>query len=206
MGSFARQAPRDDLRDTVAAHCHAVEDIGGLHRLLLVGDDDELGPVGVAAQELDEAADVGVVQRRLDLIEEVERARPGEEQSEEERDRAECLLAAGEERQARDALPDRAQFDLDAVFCLCLRPVFTWLGKPQPPVTAGEERRGDLLEVRADRRESLVEAALDRLGELGAQLLELLQARLEILALLGQLGEALLLAVVLLLGERVDLA
>jgi len=60
--------------------------------------------------------------------------------------------------------------------------------------------------VRADRREGLVEATLDRLGQLGAQLLELLQARLEVGALVGELGEPLPLALVLLLGERVDLA
>ena len=57
----------------------------------------------------------------------------------------------------------------------------------------------------ADCGEGLLEAALDRLGQLGAQLLELLQARLEVGALLGQLGQALLLTVVLLLGQRVDL-
>ena len=73
-------------------------------------------------------------------------------------------------------------------------------------MAAGEERRRDLFEMRADRGEGLVEAPLDCLGELRAQLLELLEARLEILALLGELGQALLLAVVLLLGERIDLA
>ena len=71
---------------------------------------------------------------------------------------------------------------------------------------AGEERRGDFLEVGAHGRESLVEAALDGLGELGAQLLELLQARLEVGALVGQLGQPLLLALVLLLRKRVDLS
>ena len=47
---FARQAPRDDLRDPVGAHRHAVEDVRGLHRLLLVRDDDELRPLRVAAE------------------------------------------------------------------------------------------------------------------------------------------------------------
>jgi hypothetical protein len=87
-------AARDDLRDAVGAHRHAVEDVRGLHRPLLVRDDDELRAVGVAAEQLDEAADVRVVERGLDLVEEVERARPREEEREEERDRAERLLAA----------------------------------------------------------------------------------------------------------------
>ena len=108
-----RKAPGDDLRDAVGPHRHAVEDIRGLHRPLLVGDDDELRAVGVPAEELDEARDVRVVERCLDLVEEVEGARPGEEEREQERDRAERLLAAGEERETRDALAGRAQLDLD---------------------------------------------------------------------------------------------
>ena len=60
-------------------------------------DHDELRPVGVRTEELGEAADVRVVERGLDLVEQVERARPGEEESEEKRDRAERLLAAGEQ-------------------------------------------------------------------------------------------------------------
>ena len=40
-----------DLRDAVAGHRHAVEAVGGLHRALLVGDDDELRAVGEAAQQ-----------------------------------------------------------------------------------------------------------------------------------------------------------
>ena len=44
-------------------------------------DDDELGLVGVAAEQLDEAADVGVVERGLDLVEEVERARLRQEEA-----------------------------------------------------------------------------------------------------------------------------
>ena len=39
-----------------------------------VGDDDELRAVGEAPQQLDEAADVRVVERRFDLVQEVERA------------------------------------------------------------------------------------------------------------------------------------
>ena len=60
-------------------------------------DDDELCAVGVAAQKLDEAADVVVVERSLDLVQQVERARPREEEREQERDRSERLLAAREQ-------------------------------------------------------------------------------------------------------------
>jgi hypothetical protein len=62
-----------------------------------VGDHHELRALGVPAQELHEAADVGVVQRRLDLVEEVERTGPREKEREQERDGAERLLAAREQ-------------------------------------------------------------------------------------------------------------
>ena len=197
-----REAPGNDLRDAVGAHRHAVEDIRGLHRPLLVGDDDELRAIGVAAQELDEAGDVRVVERGLDLVEEVEGARPGEEEREEERDRAERLLAAGEQREPRDALSGGPELDLDSGLAAFL----LGLDEPQPALAAREERRGDLLEVVGDRRERLGEPPLDGRGELGPKLLELLEALLEILALRLEVVEALLLRLVLLARERVDLA
>src|SRR5690242_6532192 len=55
-----------------------------------------------------------------------------------------------------------------------------------------------------DRGERLVEPPLDRLGQLPSQLLELCEAPLEVLPLGRQLGQALLLLLVLLLRERVD--
>src|SRR5215210_5383873 len=79
---LAREPARDDLRDAVARHAHAVEAVGRVHRALLVRDDDELRAVAVAADELEEAVDVGVVERGFDLVEDVERARPREEDGE----------------------------------------------------------------------------------------------------------------------------
>src|SRR5690349_2519284 len=62
-----RELAADDLRDAVAAHRDAVEAVGGLHRALLVRDDDELRTLGVLAQEREEAVDVEVVERGFDL-------------------------------------------------------------------------------------------------------------------------------------------
>ncbi len=93
-GRLLREAPRGDLGDALRAHRDAVEDVGRLHRALLVGDDDELRLTCVGAQQPGEAADVRVVEGSLDLVEEVEGARPGEEEREQEGDRAESLLAA----------------------------------------------------------------------------------------------------------------
>src|SRR5215213_11331470 len=67
---------RYDARDAVAAHAHAVERVGRVHGALLMGHHDELGAVGIALHELQEAIDVDVVERGLDLVEDVERARP----------------------------------------------------------------------------------------------------------------------------------
>src|SRR5947208_8202312 len=98
-GLLAWQAPRNDLRDPVGAHRHPIEDIRGLHRPLLVRDDDELRAIRVAAQQLDEATDVRIVERGLDLVEQVERAWPCEEEREQERDRPKGLLASRLQRQ-----------------------------------------------------------------------------------------------------------
>src|SRR4051794_16475468 len=111
---LARELARDDLGDTVVTHRDAVQGVGGLHRALLMGHDDELGAVGVPAQEIEEAGDVEVVERGLDLVEDVEGARPGEEDREQEGDRGHRLLAAREQRQAFHRLAGGRDLDLDA--------------------------------------------------------------------------------------------
>src|SRR4051812_18712610 len=158
--------PRDDLRDAVAGHRDAVERVGGLHRALLVRDDDELGAVAERPQHLEEAVDVEVVERGLDLVEDVERARAGEEHREQERQRGHRLLAAGEQRQALGGLARGRDLDLDAELVLG-RDLVVWrvvLGlrrraaedgprarvladEAQAAATAREEVLDDLLEV-----------------------------------------------------------
>src|SRR5262245_37932484 len=169
-----------------------------------MGDDDELGSIGEAPQELDEPPDVGVVERCLDFVEEIERARPGEEEREQERDRAERLLAAREQRQPRDALARRPQLDLDARLSYVAVSVRLRLGQPQSPLAAREECRRNLGKVRLYGGEGLGEAPFHRLGQLTAERLQLGEAALEISTLLSELLELLLLARVLLLREGVD--
>ena len=132
--------------------------------------------------------------------------RPREEEREEERDRAERLLAAREQREPRHPLAGGAQLDLDARLRVLVLALELGLGQAQPALAAREERGRDLREVVADGCERLGEAALDGLGELVAQALELLEALLEVGALLAELGQPLLLALVLLFRERVDAA
>ena len=74
-------AAANDLRHAVGAHRDAVEGVGRLHRSLLVRDHHELRPVGVAA--VAPRSDRCSCRRGgLDLVEEIERARPGEEERE----------------------------------------------------------------------------------------------------------------------------
>ena len=67
------QIQPQNLRHAVLLHGDAVQNIGGFHCAAAVGDDDELGMVGHAAQVLCVPRDVDVVQCGLDLIQEAER-------------------------------------------------------------------------------------------------------------------------------------
>ena len=129
-------------------------------------DDDELRTIRVAAEEVDETSDVRIVERGLDLVEQVERARFREEQGEQERDRAERLLAAGEEREPCNALPGRPQLDFDAG--LGIRQLLVRLDEREAALTTWEQRCRYLLEVARDSAERLREPALHGLGQLVA--------------------------------------
>src|SRR5262245_45004240 len=123
-------------------------------------DHDELRLVRIATQKLDEARDVRIVERRLDLVEEVERAWLGEEEREQERDRAECLLTAREQREPGDLLARRTELHLDAVVTAVL------VGdEAESSLASRKERACDVLEVARDGGERLVEPAAHRLGE-----------------------------------------
>src|SRR5829696_5132252 len=230
--SRRRQAARDHLGDAVAGHRDAVEAVGGLHRALLVRDDDELRAVGEAAQQRQEAVDVEVVERRLDLVENVERARPGEEDREQEGERGHRLLAARQQRQPLRRLARGRDLDLDAHAVLgrgflglgrLLDPLVVggsalvgagaaqhgaWAGvlayQPQPPPAPREQLADDLLEVLRGRRERLLERVADPLVGVANQALELAQSGLEVLALALELLDMLDRFRVLLLRERVD--
>ena len=194
----SREPSRDDLGDTVRTHRDAVEHASkGFHRPLLVRDDDELCPVCVAAQQLP-AADVRVVERRLDLVEE-ERTRAREEEREQER---------GSRR--APSPPDRSDKRVTRLPAGAARPR-SRLPRPRPParsaaaaLAAREERLATSAKLPrqpcTSPRSGAGRSRRDR-----PQLLQLLQALLEIGALCRELFEPLLLGVVLLLRERVHL-
>ncbi len=83
-------------RDPGLLHGHAVYGVGGFRGgARVVRDDDELRIRLEFVQHLHEAADVRVVERRVDLVEQTERARLRQENSEQKREGYERSLAAG---------------------------------------------------------------------------------------------------------------
>src|SRR5438552_7875474 len=76
-------------------------------------DHDELRTLAMAPQQREEPVEVEIVERRPDLVEDVEGARAREEDREQERERRHRLLATGEKRQALRRLPRGRDFDLD---------------------------------------------------------------------------------------------
>jgi hypothetical protein len=88
------EADGDLLRDARLLHRHSVDRVGAGHRLLRVGDDDELRPGEEPLQHLDEAVDVGLVQGGVHLVEHAERAGPAAEYGQQQRYAGERLLAA----------------------------------------------------------------------------------------------------------------
>src|SRR5580765_2030918 len=61
-GTSSVQLDGDELRHAGLLHCHTVQPVRNLHRLAIVGDEDELGVVQHGTEHLDESTDVGVVE------------------------------------------------------------------------------------------------------------------------------------------------
>ena len=98
------EAQREHLRDAVEVHRDAVDVVRDLHRPPVVRHHDELRLLRECLERLREAADVRLVERGIDFVEDAEGRRVHGQQREEQRDRRERPLAAGEQRQAADPL------------------------------------------------------------------------------------------------------
>src|SRR5260370_31208303 len=94
----------EDLREAGFLHGHAIEDRAGFHGFAIVGDDDELRLAAHVADEAREAADVRLVERRVDFVEDTERAGLIAENSDEQRERGHGLLAPGEQKNGLETL------------------------------------------------------------------------------------------------------
>ena len=73
---------------------------------------DELRAVGVLLDERQEAADVRVVERRIDFVEHADRGGIGEEQAEDQCDGGQRLFAAGQQGERLEPLAGRLGHDL----------------------------------------------------------------------------------------------
>src|SRR6516162_8413102 len=83
---IAFPANANKLRHARLLHCNAVEDATGFHGLAIVGNDDELCLLTHVTDKAGEAADVGFVERGVDLVEDAEWARLVAEYSDEQRE------------------------------------------------------------------------------------------------------------------------
>src|SRR4051794_8391039 len=188
-------------------------------------DHDELRALGEPAHEPQEAVDVDVVERRLDLIEDVEGARPGHQNGEDEGQRDQRLLASGEQRQPPRRLAGRCDLDLDAAVLIGGAELLALLPLPvsllrllagkgpgcsrhvdpaKAPASAGEELRDHLLEAAGRRLEGLLERRRDLAVGTPDQRPQLRDRLLEVLALLGELADVILRLLVLSLRQWVD--
>ena len=77
-------------------------------------DEHDLRGLTHLSEQLVEAADVGVVQGSVHLVQNAERARPDQEQRERETQRGQRLLPAGQELHGTQAFPRRLDFDFDS--------------------------------------------------------------------------------------------
>src|SRR2546425_9609778 len=107
------EAPAHDGRNPRLLHRDAIHGIRGLHRPWIVRDHDELRLVLELRQQADVAAHVRVVERRVDLVEQAERARLGEEDREQQRDGDQRALARGQQVDSLGAFAPRRGVDLD---------------------------------------------------------------------------------------------
>ena len=108
-------------------------------------DQDELGVLLHALQHLDEPADVGVIQRRVDFVEQAEGAWTVFEDGEHQSHRGERLFAARQELDALKPFSRRLRDDVDTAFELV-----AFVEQHKAGAAAAEKRRERLLEILID--------------------------------------------------------
>ena len=174
-----RQLDRHELAHAALGHGDAEQAVHARHGDGIVGDGDEAG-VGALAHGLEqvaEALDIIVVERRVDLVEHADRRRVGEEHGEDERKRGQRLLAAGEKGQRLRLLARRLGEKLESRLerivgfdQLQFRLAALEQGREQilemavDDIESGDEPLAPLLIERANRAAQ----ALDRFGQIVA--------------------------------------
>ena len=166
-----------------------------------MGDDEQLGVLPQLLVDLQQPAEVGVVERGLDLVEDVERARARLEERHQEGHRHQRALSAGEQREPLDLLARGPGLDLDAG-----GEHVRGVGEHQPALPAGEEPRERRVEGLLDVGVGLAEDLLDPVVHVLDDLEEVLAGAAQVVELLGEELVTLLQRRELLQRQRVDLA
>ena len=143
----------NEFAHALALHRDAVQNVGDFDGALVVGDHDELRPAGHFANEVVEASDIGVVERRIDLVEQEEWRGPNLEYGNQQRDCGQRLLATREQVDVLEALAGRHRHDLDTR----LENVVGF-GQRQARAAAVEQTGKVLRETLADLFEGLLES------------------------------------------------
>src|SRR5437868_1443709 len=184
---------RNKFRNAGLLHSYAVKDRGPLHGAPIVRDHDELSVSAHVRDHLNEAAHVGLVQRRVHLVQDAERAGLIAEHGDQKGQSRERLLAAGEQENVLQTLAGRLRGDINSRLSGTVR-----LRKPHLPGTAAEERLKSIREMRVDDGKSFFKFLARNLVQLADGLLRIRDGLQQIGAFALQEGEALFALVVLL--------
>ncbi len=138
--------------------------------------------LGQPPQRVREAADVRLVEGRVDLVQDAERHRVDAEHGEQQRHAGQRPLAAGQHRQALEPLAGRPHHDLDAAGRLAVLAV----AELQGGRATGEQEPAEVVEPLADGREGGVEARGDVRIQLRDQLFGAVDGAAQVRVLGGQ--------------------
>src|SRR5882724_1553107 len=186
-------------------HGDAVENVGGLHGLAVVSDDDELGLRAELAQHADEAVDVRVVERSIHLVEDAEGTGAIVEDREEQGQPGESTLPARHERDGLKPLAPRLSHELDPQLERIVLPFLRRHHAELRPA-AFEEPLENSREVAVDLLERLLEALLGGACHATKRAVEVLHRLDEIVVLAAEKFEPLLELAVLVVCHEVDRA
>src|SRR5262249_18498948 len=143
-----------------------------------------------------------VVERRVDLIEDAERARAEVEDGEQKGQSSEGALTAREQRDRLEPLAPRLRHELNAGIEWITS--FFRLDEAKLRAASFEQAFEDLREVLVDLLEGLDEAFLSRVRHSSQRLLQILDGRGEVVVLRAQERQSLVELAILLVGHEVD--
>ena len=107
------QVDADHAADAPFLHGHAKERVAALHGALSVGHDDELGILAELLQVVGKVADIGVIQRGFDLVQNTEGRRLQLQHGEQDRDGRQGTFTAAEQAQKLSFLSRKQLYGTD---------------------------------------------------------------------------------------------